>query len=282
MTLDIDRLFSGNFAFHCSVTASLAFLLYDHIITLDSEVRKLFMRFFLVSKKVHCLTVWFSSTLKPKFDHTNIDHDGYSSCGSFFYASGAGDIGSFAVAEVILQTRIYAMYDCNIKIAFLTGSLFIIEKAVSLLLLYRQFFKGVDINPELPRLLGCSGIVGGHSLQNTLAWLPVVVFESVMIGMTLYKAYQLYEDGTRQPLLRLIIRDRVFSTVIMNFFISLWAPYYLIAFGLGWLSAVPCVVGSRLLLHMHEQAFGRQLTFPELQTHGELHGPDSRDSGIYE
>ncbi|KIJ32418.1 hypothetical protein M422DRAFT_52856 [Sphaerobolus stellatus SS14] len=282
MSLEIDneKLFS----------ATLAFRIYDYF-TENTKVeyiwRKrwsfgkinfLFNRYLRLSALSFSVLVWSTSILKPEI------------CEAYYnYATGLLNIFAYSVAQDLLpisltETQLYAMYDCNTNVAFLTGSLFVVEMMATILLCFTRISKASNLNPELPTSLQCARRFRSHSLQHTLSGVPLIVFESLLIGMTLLRAYTLYEDGTRQPFLRLVIRDSFllkpsttltslgfFPIITTHFSIFTFGPIYNQSFALGWLFAVPCVVGSRLLLHMHVQAFGRYGTLPELQTHGEIH-----------
>jgi len=66
--------------------------------------------------------------------------------------------------------------------------------------------KGV---PRLPKLLGCSLIpLSRDSIYIIFSFIPGVIFETVLLVVTLYKAYKLNVQSSPQPLLYTIVRDR--------------------------------------------------------------------------
>ena len=64
--------------------------------------------------------------------------------------------------------------------------------------------------PDIPRPLGLKAgcLVGSQPRLYFLTWIPALIFESILCFLMLYKAWKMYNDQYKLPLLRLIIRDR--------------------------------------------------------------------------
>jgi len=94
-----------------------------------------------------------------------------------------------------------------------------------------------------------------------LGWIPSLLFETLLCLLMLYKAWRTYKDDWRSPLMNLIIRDSVlyfltFATVLLlNCLMWVLHPQVVAEVALGWELAVPCALGSRLLLNVRERYF---------------------------
>ncbi|KAF8511709.1 hypothetical protein JB92DRAFT_358347 [Gautieria morchelliformis] len=82
----------------------------------------------------------------------------------------------------------------------------------------------------------------------------------------LYKAWQTYKNEYSSPLLKLLIQDSVlyfasiFVVLATNCLVFFVGPPGLVQIAQGWEFAIPCAMGSRLLLSMFDHT-GRQHTF---------------------
>ena len=64
-----------------------------------------------------------------------------------------------------------------------------------------------DIPAKPPPLMpGCFS--GGKSPFIALSWLTAIGFETLLFLLTLYKAFGLFIKGMRQPMIKVVIRDR--------------------------------------------------------------------------
>jgi len=90
-----------------------------------------------------------------------------------------------------------------------------------------------------------------------VVWIPPVLFESVIIVMTLYKVVQ-FQKTSPSPLIYLLARDSLVYFVIM--FSFLLANLLLARFGRGFLNTllivpstvVACIAASRMSMNMRE------------------------------
>ncbi|KAF8580632.1 hypothetical protein K439DRAFT_289992 [Ramaria rubella] len=100
-----------------------------------------------------------------------------------------------------------------------------------------------------------------------ITWIPPLMFEAFLCFLMLYKAWTLYHGDLNDPLLRLIIRDSVlyfltmFAVLLANclfWALSSHVPFSLPDVAVNWSVAVPCALGSRLLLNIRERYFVKE------------------------
>jgi len=262
---DTVKLLQGVKISRYSSMASFAFLVYDHSLTFSSEV-ELFWKtqwslgkvLFILNRYlgiINCslgISVLFHSYLPPSY------------CLKFFHFYTGSAIVGHVIAETILITRIYALFDRNKKVLAIVSMFFLAEKTANIFLAFSKHITGQIPHKPPPSLPGCWA--GGKSLSLTLTWLNTITFQTILLILTLYKGWEFFIKGMRQPLLEIVVRDSAlyyFSMLFVlfaNFFIGLLAPVYLMQLGISWSLSVPCVIGSRLLLHMREVAYKEQLT----------------------
>ncbi|KAF8582490.1 hypothetical protein K439DRAFT_1661809 [Ramaria rubella] len=248
-----------------SVAAALTFLIYDQFLTFDDEVEYvwrrprslgkalfIFNRYFALFSLIFEALVFFLGSL------TN------NVCQKFFYWEAVSTIVVIVSAEIILVARIYAVYDCNkCLLRFLMGlggAEFMTSLVAELISLPKM------PAATLPRQTGCYVLkVPSYTF---IAWIPALIVEATLLSLMLYKAWKLFGEGGRFPLLRLLIRDSIlyFSTniaiLLLNCFI--WAfnvnHEIIVEVVLGWAIAIPCAMVSRLLLNMRRRYYTEQET----------------------
>jgi len=110
-------------------------------------------------------------------------------------------------------------------------------------------------------------------------WIPLIVFETILCSLMLYKAWRAYKEDFSHRLLILLIRDNflyfftILLALLVNCIVSVLAPQIVTQVAMGWAVAVPCSLGSRLLLNMREQYFKEEMTtaYDTSQTEMEMH-----------
>ncbi|KAF8509143.1 hypothetical protein JB92DRAFT_2948497 [Gautieria morchelliformis] len=92
------------------------------------------------------------------------------------------------------------------------------------------------------------------------------VTEIVLCFCMLYKAWIIYKNSYGSQLLKLLIADSVlyfasiFAVLLTNTLVGFITPRGLVQIAIGWEYAIPCTMGSRLLLSMFEQAFKQRMS----------------------
>ncbi|KAF8492943.1 hypothetical protein JB92DRAFT_3100232 [Gautieria morchelliformis] len=240
--------------------ASLAFLLYDHVLTFGAEVQSLFLktvRFLTFSKSVHksfCFVeaaAFFTGWTRHRKSRVQIL---IISCLSLFVYREAVAILS---VQFILMTRIYAVYECNRRLLVLFGILFVAEFAGTLAVV------DMGLPRSIPRPKGISTgcYVGAQPPLYFLTWIPAIICENILCLLMLHKAWTTYKNSRNSSLLRLIIRDNVlyfltvFASLLLNCLVLALAPQNFLEVTIRWAVALPCSLGSRLMLNMRERIY---------------------------
>ncbi|KAF8516755.1 hypothetical protein JB92DRAFT_2226351 [Gautieria morchelliformis] len=173
-------------------------------------------------------------------------------------------------AEVILLARVYAVYNRNKNVVYGAASIFLFTVTATVVAWWSYLPVGLAL-PPVADLTGCYTPTRSKNLG--LSIIPALVHEVILCFCMLYKAWLTYKYEYGSPLLRLLIQDSllyfssilaVLLTICLIMFLS---PPGLLEFGLGWGFAIPCAMGSRLLLRM----FGQDIpTLPGSQNTGQL------------
>jgi len=156
-------------------------------------------------------------------------------------------------------------------LTIITGlSLAIVGSTVLLLVL--GVLRGARPSPH--RMTGC--YITATPALYFLIWIPPVIFETIMFLLMIYKAWRTHIEGSDSPIVGLLVRDSIlyflsiFSALLMNCLLWALSPQNG-ELALGWAAAVPCALGSRLLLNMREGYFGPDVSI--------WRSPASRRSG---
>ncbi|KAF8520982.1 hypothetical protein JB92DRAFT_2893103 [Gautieria morchelliformis] len=157
--------------------------------------------------------------------------------------------------------RIHAVYDCNKKLLLLMVALLLVEAIMTFALSAPT--QGAPSSPHIivTSSTGCPNYT--LSSRAFISWIPAILFETFLMFLMLRKGWEIYKSGPSSKLLRLIIRDSLVyylamvMTLVANCCIWALSPgRHLSAEIISTLAfAMPCVLGSRLLLNMRERFF---------------------------
>jgi len=166
------------------------------------------------------------------------------------------------LVEVILIARLYAVYDRRRAILVVTSILAVGTTISTMTMCLIDISKSChSIRPVL--------IVSTFS---RVILLPQMVCEGCLCALMVIRVYYVYKLSGAGQLLRLLIRDSViyffgvFATLLVNAIIWNSVGATLGDFALGWLIAVPCVLGSRLLLNIRRWAVYEKTLFSQIPT----------------
>lgn len=179
------------------------------------------------------------------------------------------------IAEIILQARIYAVYNRNKKLLVVLCGLFLLASGGGVLI--PSF--GMPLDPgHFSSLRSCYSTF--RPPYYSVTWVPPLAYETVLCFVILYKAWTTHRDGGMSSLLTSMILDSflyflmIFAVLLVNCLIWALAPQA-INLGIGWVVAVPCVAASRLQLNVRERYFMKMAI-----SHDHSHIPlDAEDKG---
>ncbi|KAI0362680.1 hypothetical protein OH77DRAFT_1515869 [Trametes cingulata] len=173
--------------------------------------------------------------------------------------------GHSSQSSLILQLRIYAIYNRNRRLAIVNAVFFFLEN-LSSAIVFNYNVAGGTILATPPGVIGCYGILSSSVFS---IWLPALAFELWLVFLAMWKAYQRHREqivvnGRRLDLLSVLIRDNVIYFVVIalglliNAIIWFAAPSGLAPAAVALSQTSMIISGSRLFLNLFE-AYGRSL-----------------------
>jgi len=232
------------------VICSLVWVLHDYFITLEDEVtyiwtqRPSFGRFMFFWAHSQTLPGVRTRELCLALDLTNRI---------------VGAINLWSV-EIIMQIRIYALFNRSKKIALFNGIFFLISIAMFLWMLsVRAYQRNKALAPfvDLP-LIGCPVV---HGTGQWGLWFPATMYELLLFGFALYKAATSSTVGMklnhRPSLTAILLQEniRYFLVVgcilIFNNLMNVRATR-IPCFGFGPFHASVGIATSRMLIHLRK------------------------------
>ncbi|KAF8513394.1 hypothetical protein JB92DRAFT_2830414 [Gautieria morchelliformis] len=270
--VDVEGFIAASTPLKYGTAAAFTMLLYDYALTFDTEVEYvwkrtwsfgkalfIFNRYFsilaLLSNVIGTLSLRMLSLLIRSFEVV-LD----PSCQRYTWWNVTLEIVAIISAEIILLIRIHAVYDCNRRLFFAMVALFMAE-VVSFSII------GIHGVPAIMWVKD-SGSTGCRNEPappgSFVAWLSPLIFETILMSLMVYKGWRTYTSRARSELLHLIIRDSMFITLLANCIVYIMSakpgsqmdP----KLALNWAVAIPCTLGSRLLLNMRERYYKASTT----------------------
>ncbi|KAF4564007.1 hypothetical protein EYR36_003256 [Pleurotus pulmonarius] len=215
----------------------------------------------------------------------------------FFQWQGWTGLVACMIAEVILQMRLYALYFLNKKVLAVMILGFIISSTLSAVVM-GTILSGITAHAHaVPGVRFCiPNQIGDHFF---LFWIPVLCFESLLVGLALFRGFQgalsdgsLFRSG--RALVNVLIRDSVlyflvmFATYLTNMLVWIGAPQSLLEVPIGFSVAMSCVLGNRIILNVRrttrdaelakaarDEALGSHLTSSQVHIFSPSHSSKS-------
>jgi len=241
---------------HFCQLAALVITLYDHFLTLDLEVEYIWKRRWSNLKALFLLARYFGDFLLISICVVFLNRNvGSMFCNIGLKFVGTGSMVIILITQVIMQTRIKAMYG---KIMSRLITIFWILETMGVLGLGIASLLVIDVTPyTLQGIRMCNPTYLPH--YAFLFWVPIIVFETFLFSLALRMAYHNYlEIGSLLgvSLFHVILRDNFI------FFVCAFAIYIITA--VTWLSADPryftvpgsltcsftTIMGCRLILNL--------------------------------
>ncbi|KAJ3837463.1 hypothetical protein F5878DRAFT_622387 [Lentinula raphanica] len=243
---------------------AFTFLYYDHLLTLDEEIKFIWSRPYHSSSWLFFLNRYFSFVGNIViFLSMFFAPSGPSSCHpweqfqQFFHASVQ------IIVAILLTMRVYALYGCNRHVAVVLSGIIIFgvcATAVSL-----TFSKSSIATSPFP--IGCHDTL---NLKNaalvSVGWELVLFYDTLLFSMTLLKAYQArfqpqIKEFNKLSLFRIIVQDGsiYFGIMVLTNFTNVLTFYIsgstLLRGTLSpFASCTSVTLMSHLMLHLHKIA----------------------------
>jgi hypothetical protein len=162
--------------------------------------------------------------------------------------------------EIIMQLRIYALFNRSKKVALFNGILFLISVGLFLwILIVNSYSRKAVIAPfaKVP-LIGCPVVSGGDQWS---IWVPATVYEFVLFGFALYKAATSSTAGiklnnrpslTAVLLLQNILYFLIIGCILIFNILMVVGTTQIPWFGFGPFHASMGIATSRMLIHLRK------------------------------
>ncbi|KAJ8522144.1 hypothetical protein ONZ45_g1221 [Pleurotus djamor] len=210
------KLYEGNLI-PLRTVSCLTWILYDYFITLEDEIRYIWPQKRCFGKFMF-LWIRYYSIFLLVFDAIQIHvfaRPGITSdivCLAINPTTRIVGAISLWSVEVIMQLRIYALFESNKKVAALNGVLFIFSIAGFIYVLVHNVLRTSALLEDavhLP-LPGCPSV---HLDTEWAQWVPATAYEGVLFCFAVYKAAShtatTFQGGRRISLYALLIRDNL-------------------------------------------------------------------------
>jgi len=234
-------------------------VLYDHMITLDLEVERIWTLKWAFPK---CLFMASRYVVIPLLLVTLMDDVGYPLLFSYCIFDDRFhkplSVVSLIIAELVLLLRVSALYGhSKIMLSFLVG-LFTCQFAAVVLetVMFMKFSTPLIAYEFLP---GCWG-----SFKNTPSalrwryswWIPFMCFDGILLTLALVKAFAF--RGIFNPTIRLLARDSVlyfvlmFACLVVNLVAGLPGLNIPVVIPAEWIA---CIAVSRMMMNIRSLVF---------------------------
>ncbi|KAJ3537703.1 hypothetical protein NMY22_g5483 [Coprinellus aureogranulatus] len=259
--------------------AATTIILFDHALTFDGEVEHIWKarwsagkvmflinRYYTIASVIFNNYGFFSTTLTDEF------------CRRFLLWQGTTGLLSCAIAEIILQMRIYAMYSLNKTVLAVMICGFLSSIGTTTWILYTVLSKIIPKSIRLPDgTTFCNPI--GISGNFYTYWIPMLLFECLLCGLAIGRAVATFRVGRKsnwgaaRRLIIVLFRDSVayFLIICATYLTCLltwrFAPVTLIEVPITFSVAMSCVLANRMMLNVRELNHETTLSISSGQAH---------------
>ncbi|KAK7036343.1 UBA-e1-C domain-containing protein [Favolaschia claudopus] len=247
------------------VLVGLTWILHDYFLTLEDEIRYIWPQRRSFSKFMFFWIRYYSIALllfdviqihvfaRPGFTSDNL----CIAMDTIIRVVGAISLWS---VEIIMQLRIYALFECSKPIAFLNLTLFAGSIAGFMWILIHNHSRRASVIAsviDLP-LPGCPSV---HSGIEWAQWVPATIFEGILFLFALFKTFERTVSALRKEgkvrLYRILLRDNIlyfFGVAALLVFNNLMvvSVTHIPWFSYGPFHAAVGIMTSRMLINLRK------------------------------
>ncbi|KAL5526776.1 hypothetical protein ACEPAF_8501 [Sanghuangporus sanghuang] len=270
-----------------SELASSTKIVFDYLLTLDQEIQFIWKArwsigklLFFVNRYYTLFVVGFNNyaLFSPKLsDDVRAVFSPWCSLGFSKLELSVTGLVAAALAETILQLRLYALYYGNKKVLVLMVSFFISAMASSAIIMGTTLR---DVEARAHLIPGTDFCIPIHVSSHFYAfWIPILCFEALLCALACIRGYRSYRDReirrmsdlrrrvrqSHQPerhlnILEVLLRDGVgyfiiaFATYLTTTLMWIIGPITVLEIPIGFTVAFASVIGNRLLLNLRDSA----------------------------
>jgi len=271
----------------CEISSS-TIIVYDHIITLDDEIRLIWKSrwslgkaLFLISRYYNVFIVAFNTAV------LFLPSASVQFCFAWLRWQAVTGVLVYGTTEIILMLRLHAMYGQSKKLVGLMAPAFVLLLLVELVILVMSSLaQEGEVNADPHEILPMYVCI----LQNTwplsyLYWLPFLVFETMLFTLALVRGVKSYLDhelrlvfdrGKAMRAMEVLLRDSIlyflliFSAFLVNFLCWVIADGRLGEIPVAFCVSMSSVMSQRLLLNIRKNFEERSAGGPECEDETDL------------
>ncbi|KII83978.1 hypothetical protein PLICRDRAFT_46754 [Plicaturopsis crispa FD-325 SS-3] len=245
------------------ILSGVTVLTYDHILTFNEELNLIWRPKFVLVSWIFLFNRYLVPALLAVdiYEHFYLDmpyHQGIQFCKIWIVIQGYFTILSFMSIHVIVAFRVYALHGGRPWVSRVLWAAGIIYSIVCLVLSTLEQLPQTSPWPDSVRAIRhqCIGSIPSWSW---VIWLPSVVFETLLFGLTMAAALRQATYGTSfNSMYQILYRDGILSFLAVSlcslFSLLVWvtAPQSLLGLGRYFALALVNVAGSRLVLNLKD------------------------------
>ncbi|THH27345.1 hypothetical protein EUX98_g6843 [Antrodiella citrinella] len=240
-----------------SEMAAVTILTYDIIVTMGDEIELIWSRKWTFAKAMYIVARYIPWAFQLAFIAINAD----GTTGLFFsvpechrWIAVQAVILQLIIStvDIVLMTRVYALYNRNFKLTATLGVLFCAEVA------YLSYVLSV-VSPRLTFNADC--FVTSSPKIFVSYWIVSLVFETILFLLTLYKFIHAVHDGWgKRPVMQQFVGDGTWAYFLIFFAMLINSLLYklvhtpLAGICFTWLLSVLSFAGSRLILNPRKRS----------------------------
>ncbi|KAI9064741.1 hypothetical protein FKP32DRAFT_1757200 [Trametes sanguinea] len=266
--------------------ASTVIILFDHIylkvITLDQEINLIWRSQFSLGKVLFLVNRYYALCVVlfnnyALFNNNNLTdsvsgflgilpyvHLTYPSvqfCLSWFKWQGWTGVITFVIAELILQLRLYALYFRDKRILAVMATVCLGAAASSAYVMAHALSHISSVAVKLPHTGSTVCMPSGLPGNFFALWIPMLVSESVLCGLALYRGFKSFMPGSNvfqngKRIIEILVRDSlsyfviIFATYLVNAILFVTRPDSEVEIPIGFAVALSVVMSNRLCLNV--------------------------------
>ncbi|KAL7284254.1 hypothetical protein PYCCODRAFT_1430119 [Trametes coccinea BRFM310] len=243
--------------------ASTVIILFDHIITLDQEINLIWRSQFSLGKVLFLVNRYYALcvVLFNNYALFNTNNLTDSFCLSWFKWQGWTGVITFVIAELILQLRLYALYFRDKRILALMATVCLGAAASSAYVMAHALSHISSVAVKLPHTGSTVCMPSGLPGNFFALWIPMLVSESVLCGLALYRGFKSFMPGSNvfqngKRIIEILVRDSlsyfviIFATYLVNAILFVTRPDSEVEIPIGFAVALSVVMSNRLCLNV--------------------------------
>ncbi|KAI0341100.1 hypothetical protein BDW22DRAFT_1485579 [Trametopsis cervina] len=258
--------------------ATACFITYEYLLQISNEVELFWKKRWTFGK---CLFLW-SRYYSLAFNVSNafafLDANPTLDVSTrFFHWQNTGAAFQVITTHLILELRIYAMYGSTRLMLGVCLCLAVMEAIVFGILFGIQNPDLVGTNNPSPGLFLCADGDPPHGHWITYYWMSILIIESILLGLSVYKGWQTHQSGLGGGLMGVLTRDSIFYYLViflvygMNMIFWFLNILTLDEFGTGFAFTISSVLANRLLISVRERYYMARSELEDFNTFTSMH-----------